>query len=441
MRCSNTSSLVSVAAALPRVVALITIFITTCFNGVVESCGPGRGAGGFRKHGTQQATPFVFKQHVPNVWENNLAASGLSEGKIDRGSERFKDLVPIYDKDIIFRDDEGTGADRFMTKRCRERLITLNIIVMNHWPGVKLRVTEGWAENKEGFESELHYEGRAVDITTSDRNRSKYGMLARMAVEAGFDWVYYESKSHIHCSVKSDSQNNAKYGGCFTAETTVQTSTGEQRKLSELKIGEHILALDQTTNTLVYSEVMLFLDWNPNQTHQFLHFVLASGRTLTVTPAHLLVTIDPETNATQSVYADRLHVNSTMLVMADDNSQLVQDWVVSIDLVLRKGIYAPLTSAGTVVVDGVVASCYATVDSVTLAHWMFAPVRFVMNMKHGLSRFWTLLQRPIESWEGHTSSSRNDLVVYQTPSVGVYWYARVLHSIGQYVIPYKMHSV
>lgn len=97
-----------------KIIFLVACLLLVCSE--VSPCSPGRS--GARRRSARKLTPLVFKQHVPNIPEHSLGASGPPEGRIWRDDARFKNLVPNYNSDIVFKDEEGTGVDRLMTRVC-----------------------------------------------------------------------------------------------------------------------------------------------------------------------------------------------------------------------------------------------------------------------------------------------------------------------------------
>ncbi|XP_074169605.1 indian hedgehog protein isoform X1 [Rhinolophus sinicus] len=299
------------------------------------------------------------------------------------------------------------GAELCGVGRCKDRLNSLAISVMNQWPGVKLRVTEGWDEDGHHSEESLHYEGRAVDITTSDRDRNKYGLLARLAVEAGFDWVYYESKAHVHCSVKSEHSAAAKTGGCFPAGAQVRLESGARVALSAVRPGDRVLAMGEDGKP-TFSDVLIFLDREPDRLRAFQVIETQDPpRRLALTPAHLLFTANNHTEPAahfQATFASQVQPGQYVLVAGMPGLQPARVAAVSTHIAL--GAYAPLTRHGTLVVEDVVASCFAAVADHRLAQLAFWPLRLFHSLAWG-------------SW---------------TPGEGVHWYPQLLYRLGQLLL-------
>jgi hedgehog len=189
----------------------------------------------------------------------------------------------------------------------------------------------------------------------------------------------------------------------------VQTESGEVRQLRHLKVGEHVLSVNSKGET-VFSEVVMFLDRDVNQTREFVQIKTAGGAVLRVTPAHLLPVWKPQLE-TKYHFADEVEENDFLLVNVNNN--LEPQRVTEVRAVLAKGFIAPLTREGTVIVDSVAASCYALVNSQSLAHLSFLPFRTI---------------KTLSNWFGGSKT-------VESKQLGIHSYAKALYKVKDYVLP------
>lgn len=209
-----------------------------------------------------------------------------------------------------------------------------------------------------------------------------------------------------------DSSQAAHQTGCFTGNSTVLTSTGDTRLLSELKIGEKVLSMDNSGNT-VFSEVYMFLDRNEDQTREFVKIETDGGASITATPSHLIYVWHTTSSTLNANYKFAGNVQIDDFVLVNVNGTLEPHRVLRIENELHRGVYAPLTYDGTIIVNSISASCYALVDTHSLAHMSLMPMRVYYSIKFFF----------------------NGSTIDNTLPRGIHWYANALNKYKNLFLP------
>jgi hypothetical protein len=116
-------------------------------------------------------------------------------------------------------------------------------------------------------------------------------------------------------------------------------------------------------------------------------------------------------------FAKNLRREDTIVTFDFEANKQVEEKIKSIMIEPVQGYAAPLTMSGTILVDGILASCYAIIDSQTVAHSVMAPARWWYAM-HGM-----LDQVAPESLASHLQIAKQ--------MNGTHWYPAMLESFTQ----------
>lgn len=211
----------------------------------------------------------------------------------------------------------------------------------------------------------------------------------------------------------------AKSGGCFPGSSTVTLQDGTKKAVKHLQTGDRVLAGDVEGNP-TYTDFIMFIDQDSTTRRLFHVIETDSGQKITLTAAHLLFV---GRNATagermSAVFASQVRSGQKVFVFDAERSRLEPVTVRRIYTREHEGSFAPVTAQGTVVVDQVLASCYAVIEDHDLAHWALAPVR----LAHWVSSLLFRSQRG--------ASAQSD---------GVHWYSKMLYQVGSWLL--DSHSI
>lgn len=160
----------------------------------------------------------------------------------------------------------------------------------------------------------------------------------------------------------SPSRAASRGNSCFPASAVIHLSSGKRIAMANLTAGTAIAASEQ-----IHSPVYLFTHRIPHGYRYFVRLHCSNGRAISLSPEHY-------------IYANGKLI-AARLVSVGDMLRTVSglDSVTRVERTRERGLYAPHTIHGDIVVNGIVASTYTEAVHPKLAHAVLWPLRLLVR--------------------------------------------------------------
>ena len=163
---------------------------------------------------------------------------------------------------------------------------------------------------------------------------------------------------------------------CFPGSALVDVlkKDGKECRVSmkDLGIGDLVKTIDVSTKEVKFTPVMIFAHHNVESFSTFFKLKLEDGKKIVLSGNHLIF-VGPNGKTKMARY---VCINDLLNLASGGMSK-----VVNIEEIKEKGFICPITQEGTVVVNEVLASCYASctnfcgIDAHKIAHAGLFPLR------------------------------------------------------------------
>ncbi|CAF3201103.1 unnamed protein product [Rotaria socialis] len=194
---------------------------------------------------------------------------------------------------------------------------------------------------------------------------------------------------------------------CFSGDDFVSMANGEKKLLRELRPGDRVLVMN-SQKQVEEDEVIMILDSQPSRPALFYSIETETGHRVSLTGNHFIAV----NHNNHFVPANQIKTHDMVFIHSQGKLQSVS--VRNVSEEYKVGYFTPMTSQGTLIVNDMAASCYASVVSHSLAHQVLAPLRWWYRFAKLFA-----VEQPFE----------------YTPAGGIHWLPQAMLQITEKYLP------